>query len=328
MSRRPAPDQLELFPGAAPGRVAACAAPPELEELARRLPPEVHLGGSTWSFPGWAGLVYDRAYPESRLAREGLAAYAAHPLLNAVGLDRTFYAPLRARELAAYARAVPPGFRFVVKAHEDCTLERFPDRPRYGDRRGLANPRFLDPAYATREVVEPYLEGLGEKAGALVFQFPPQDLGGAERFAARLAAFLRALPPEATYATEIRTRGLLGRAYAEALESARACHCLNVHPTMPELPAQAALAGVDEAPALVLRWIVRPGLTYEAATRRFTPFERLVDPDPGTRRAVAALVRRAAARGVAALITVNNLAEGSAPRSIELLARKVVEPEA
>ena len=109
MARRKDHDQLALFafePAPEPERrgVGAAAQSEEVEALGRELPQGICLGGSTWSFPGWAGLVYDRAYPTSKLAREGLAAYARHPLLRAVGVDRTHYAPVEAEELARYRR--------------------------------------------------------------------------------------------------------------------------------------------------------------------------------------------------------------------------------
>lgn len=49
-------------------------------DLGRRLPAQIHLGTSSWSFPGWAGIVYDTVARESQLAKNGLAAYARHPL--------------------------------------------------------------------------------------------------------------------------------------------------------------------------------------------------------------------------------------------------------
>ena len=136
MARRTAEGQLSLFGGgggveglggegdAGGGEVAPPRAPgvgaeeptPEVAELGRLLPPGIHLGGSTWSFPGWEGLVYDRKYGETRLAREGLAAYARHPLLRGVGIDRTHYQPLPAEDFRRYADVVPDGFRFLVKS--------------------------------------------------------------------------------------------------------------------------------------------------------------------------------------------------------------------
>ena len=336
-ARRPDDDeQLGLFGAPAP---AVGAAPPaaEVAELAGRLPPGLFLGGSTWSFPGWAGLVYDRAYPAARLARGGLAAYARHPLLRAVGIDRTHYRPLPAGELARYAAAVPPDFLFLVKAHEVCTLARFPDHARYGAERGRRNPRFLDAAYAAAEVVAPYVEGLGGKGGALLFQFAPQELGPPRRFAARLHAFLETLPRGPRYAVELRNRELLTADYAAALAAAGACHCLNVHPRMPDVRVQAQLAGVGHSPTTaatpttlappatpmtVGRWLLGAGAEYEAASRRFAPFNRLAAPDPGARRALAELAREADA-GRPFLLTVNNNAEGCAPLSILALAREL-----
>jgi uncharacterized protein YecE (DUF72 family) len=330
MARRKETDQLALFPGLAPAPsrsgVGEAAIPEEVAALGAALPPDVFLGGSTWSFPGWAGLVYDRPYSETKLAREGLAAYARHPLLRGVGIDRTHYTPVEAADLAAYAEQVPEGFRFLVKAHEACTLARYPDRPRYGAQRGLENPLFFDPVYAADEVVRPYVEGLGAKGGALLFQLAPQDLGGPERFAAALYAFLSALPRGPVYAVELRNRELVTSDYADALAAAGACHCHNVHPRMPDVRAQAHLAQPTSTrpPLTVVRWLLADGMTYETAGRLYAPFSRIAAPDLAARRAVADLSREAREAGRPFLCTINNNAEGSAPLSVAELAKEIV----
>lgn len=326
MPRAPS-SQLGLFgdpPARAPVAGVAPQPPdPALVALAGQVPPGVFLGGSTWSYPGWAGLVYDREYAESKLAREGLGAYSRHPLLRAIGIDRTHYQPLPAEDFATYAAQVPDDFRFLVKAHEDCTLWRFPDRPRYGARRGQGNPLFLDPAYAAERVVGPTVEGLGAKLGAILFELAPQDLGRPEYFAADLLAFLSELPKEATYAVELRNREMLGPEYAAALAASGACHCYNVHPRMPDLPAQRRI--VPPGPKTVIRWVVGRGLSYEEAGTSFLPFDRLQREDPEERAAIASLVGEAVAEGREAIVTINNTAEGCAPLSVaklvEVLAR-------
>jgi uncharacterized protein YecE (DUF72 family) len=328
-------EQLDLFSTGPPGEageedggeagtVQAAAVPEETAALARALPRSVYLGGSTWSFPGWAGLVYDGVQPQARLARHGLAAYARHPLLRAVGIDRTHYRPLPAGDLARYAAAVPEDFLFLVKAHEACTLARYPDHPRYGAERGLANPLFLDEAYAAQEVVAPYVEGLGERGGALLFQFAPQELGPPERFAAELHRFLTALPRGPLYAVELRNHELLSPDYAAALAGAGACPCLNVYPRMPDLRRQVRATGALRAPIVLVRWLVSPASTYEIASRKFAPFNRLSAPDLEVRRTLAALAHAALRAGRPFLATVNNNAEGSAPLSIVELAREIV----
>jgi uncharacterized protein YecE (DUF72 family) len=221
---------------------------------------------------------------------------------------------------------VPEDFRFLVKAHEACTVSRFPEHDRYGSQRGQTNPLFLDAAYAAEQVVAPYVEGLGEKAGALLFQFSPQALGTPAQFAERLHAFLAALPRGPLYAVEVRNRELLTADYGDALAASGACHCHNVHSRMPDVRAQGHLVGAHRAPATILRWLLGPGMTYEDAGRRYEPFNRLAAPDPTNRRAVADLAREALAAGRPFLCTINNNAEGSAPLSAVELAREILRP--
>jgi uncharacterized protein YecE (DUF72 family) len=240
-----------------------------------------------------------------------------------VGLDRTYYGPLAAEELAVQAAAVPDDFRFLVKAHELCTVARFPMHERYGTQRGQRNDFFLDPGYATDAVVAPVCEGLGGKAGPVLFQFPPQDvagLGGAGRFAERLHGFLSRLPRGPLYAVELRNAALLRPAYLEALRAAGACHCANVHPTMPDVAAQARQAA--DGPALVVRWMLHRGYSYDGARERYAPFDRLVDPDLPAREAIA---HACAESRVPAFVVINNKAEGSAPLSVFELARRIAE---
>src|SRR4051812_12981797 len=142
---------------------------PEVLRVAKRLPKNLHMGTSSLSFPGWAGIVYAEQYKVAVLARHGLRAYAQHPLLNALNIDSTFYRPQTAEQLSQQAAEVAENFRFVVKAYTGLTTA--PDTPR-AQQRGI-EPVFLDPLYAEQTVVLPLLKGLGSKLGAIVFQFSP-----------------------------------------------------------------------------------------------------------------------------------------------------------
>ena len=315
--------QLDLFPQ---DLVPSAPATTEQERLAACLPEALRLGTSSWTFPGWQGIVWGRDVPKRRLAGEGLGAYARHPLLTGVGIDRSFYAPLAAEVYAGYADQVPAGFRFLGKAHEHCTWLRFPAQPRYGALAGQENQRFLDPAYTAREVVEPLRRGLGEHAGPLVFQFPPQ--GGMEpwRFAERLHGFLRALPRDLHYAVEIRSERWLTPDYAKALAENDASHCYTVHPTMPSITEQRrVLDAAGDRAGVVVRWTLGGSQRYEAALERYAPFDRIVDSDPGSRCAIAALCVEALEDGRPAFVTVNNKAEGSAPLSVFALAQAIAD---
>jgi uncharacterized protein YecE (DUF72 family) len=335
----------DLFssPGApaAPRDTPCSRIEPALDGLlanAGEVPPRLHFGTSSWSFPGWRGLVYAGKHSAAALSRHGLAAYALIPMLRSVGIDRTFYAPIETAMYAGYASQVPDDFRFLVKAPGSVTDAV----RRNADGRGQErNPRFLDPGVACETFVGPCLDGLGEKAGPLLFQLPPitRDLyGSPSLFAERIAGFFSALPRQVMgiaplYALELRNPELLTPRLMQALAAQGVRYCIGLHARMPPALRQArALAALDGADAygnwrpcgpLVVRWNLRPGLAYEAARRRYAPFDRLVDEDPQCRGVVAGLVAKALDGGQPVWVIANNKAEGSAPLTLLQLCRAV-----
>ncbi|RNE90543.1 DUF72 domain-containing protein [Marichromatium sp. AB31] len=317
-------EQLDLF--GAP-TAAETVAPAPRSQPEQSLPAGLRLGTSSWSFPGWDGLVYAGAHPSSRLSRHGLGAYAAHPWYRTVGVDSGYHAPLPRARLAGYAEQVPPDFRFLVKAP---ALITDPFERGGGGVPRATNPGFLDPTRATELAVAPFVEGLGSRAGVLLFQFPPLGRALAEqprRFAEALYRFLHRLPQGPCYAVEVRDRGLLTRDLAEALRhgGARPAHAL--HPRLPDLAAQQqCFADLPPGP-VVIRWMLHAGFGYEAARRRYAPFDRLHDPDPASRAAIARLVRAALGAGESVYVIVNNKAEGCAPLSLEALGAEILGGE-
>ncbi|MBB5507228.1 DUF72 domain-containing protein [Paraburkholderia atlantica] len=311
--------------------VLAAPPSPELLALAAQLPPQIHLGTSTWSFPGWSGIVYGDDYSNSKLSREGLSAYGAHPLLKTVSIDRSFYQALTVTEYLRYAQQVPEHFRFIVKA--PMTITDATVRAERGEPVSL-NPCFLNAQMAIDDFVTPCLEGLGAKAGALVFQFSPlpdQMLAQPAVFIERLGEFFGALPrlrEGSCYAVEIRDASLLTPRFIRMLKTAGVRYCVGIHARMPDpLRQAAALALLDGEPAgpLIVRWSLHGGFKYEQAKAKYEPFNRLVDEDPATRASLAELAARYALAGQPVVIAVNNKAEGSAPLSCVKLAEEIVE---
>jgi len=330
-------DQPGLFeqPGAAkrqkpaPGEVRPSWDSPLLQ--APMLPAEIRLGTSSWFFPGWRGLVYDGVHPQTALSKKGLGAYAQIPLLRTVSLDRTFYAPITTVEYARYAAQVPDHFSFVVKAPALVCDAVMRDEQGRGK---VPNPHFLDPAIAAREFVVPCLEGLGAKAGPLVFQVSPLPRGLVEEAALvveRLAAFFLALPKELgrqrpIYALELRNAELLTPRLMRMLGGQGVRYCVGLHDRMPEVERQeTALVALDGGTPgdLVVRWNLHRGFLYQAAKQRYEPFDRLVDEDPESRRILARMAARAFKAGRKVWITANNKAEGSAPLSLLKLAEEI-----
>jgi uncharacterized protein YecE (DUF72 family) len=304
----------------------------ELQAVAASLPRNLHLGTSSWSFPGWRDLVWAGVHGDSTLARSGLSAYARHPMLRTVSLDRAFYRPLTATEYAGYAAQVPDDFRFIVKAPQlVCdALVRAPDGRAMQD-----NPSFLDPVLASREFVGPALEGLGSKIGALVFQLSPLPatrLGRMDLVLEQLAVMLAGLPslravaPRAVVAVEVRDPELLTPAFASVLRAAGATYCVGLHAKMPPISEQLPVLRALWPGPLVCRWSLnaRHGrYGYDAAKDSYQPFDRMVDPDPATREALARVIAGTVGSGWSVYIAINNKAEGSAPLSVIALAQAV-----
>lgn len=259
-------------------------------------------------------MVYDRSIPREILARHGLSAYSRHPLFRAVGVDRSYYEPLSRRQFEAYRSQVPASFRFMVKADRRLTTP--------GD------PLFLDPVWAREQVVGPAREGLGATLGSILLQWspiPPGVVDGPRRFAERLYRFLRDLASPVQVVVELRTPALLTRDYGEALRHGGAVHGYVAHPRMLPLSRQAEVIPPRPGDLLLVRWMLAPGASYEAARDAWAPFHALRAPDPETRSAVARLVLRGLEGGGEAMVIVNNKAEGSSPLSIEGLARHLVQ---
>jgi len=292
---------------------------PEVLRVAKRLPKNLHLGTSSLSFPGWAGIVYAEQYKVSVLARHGLRAYAQHPLLNALNVDSTFYKPPDVELLTQQAAQVPEDFRFVVKAYTGLTTA--PDTPR-AQQRGI-EPVFLDASFAERAVIRPLMKAFGSKLGAVLFQFSPLGYRYTHRpetFVARLGEFLSALPRGPLYTLELRDPEILGPAYEAALAASGAVHCSTVHSRMPPVDTQVTEGGM--AP-LIIRWMLQQGDDYESAGARFAPFDRILAPDKLSRSRISGLVQRALSAQRDVYVLAANNAEGSAPLTLQELAMEV-----
>jgi uncharacterized protein YecE (DUF72 family) len=316
------PAQPDLFgPPPAASEIVRAAEPDEqVVRIAARLPKNLHFGTSSWSFPGWVGIVYAQLYSASMLARYGLPAYARHPLLNAVNLDSTFYKVQTTEQLARYAADVPEHFRFMVKAYAGLTAP--PDSSVALRRR--VEPVFLDARFATRMVVKPLVEALGVKLGALLFQFSPLGPRFTREprvFVARLGEFLAALPAGPTYAVELRDPEFLGSEYEAALRAVGAVHCSSVHSRMP--PVDRQVSSLRHGPVFI-RWMLHPGEDYESAGARYAPFDRLQEPDKLNRDRITGMVHASLSSGRDVHIIAANNAEGSAPLTLLELAKTIV----
>lgn len=348
MAKSSEPNQLSLFGAVAPtgARAVAPAIRDEDASVALSLPSFVRFGTSSWSFPGWANLVWAGRYTESELARGGLSAYAQHPLLRCVSLDRGYYAPVPVTELASYRAELTSAeektplrqrFHLVSKVWEEITTLVVPRHARYGARAGLANPHFLDARRFATEVLSPMHEaGLLDYHGPFLFELTPMPRGAIDErvLIARVSDFISELPSRGAngqplrYAFELRNAELFGPRWLDMLRANGAAHVFNYWTAMPPLNVQLAAARRSSGGSLsrstgfaVARLMLPPFTRYADQKREMSPFDKIVAPQPTMRQDVIALLRAAAEAGCAdAYVLVNNKAEGSAPLTVRALA--------
>src|SRR6476469_11065829 len=213
-------DQLPLFEtdpadAADPSVAAVERVHAEARGIAAQLPDDIRFGTSSWSFPGWKGIVYSGSVTASSIARDGLRQYARHPLLRTVGIDRSYYAPVPIEDLRRYAGQLPDGFRGCAKAPASVTSTTI--GPSGSD---TPNPDFMSVPRLVEELLLPFHVAFENHTGPFILEFPPfgrhSRIAPAE-FLARLDRFLGELPKDFQYAVELRDQRLLTDAYRRIL---------------------------------------------------------------------------------------------------------------
>lgn len=324
--------QTALFPDSEKDVVSAAVPEPAVLELAALLPPHLRLGTSSWHYPGWTGLVWQRDYPAEVLSRHGLPAYAHHPLFSTVCLDRSLYRPLTTAQYAELALQVSDDFRFVVKAPGLVTDALLRDASGRGKQ---INEDFLSPGRTRQDFVEPALAGLGAKLGVLLFQISPLPSSWRKQIPELIARLrvmlmatqdLRERAPDVIVAVEVRDPHWLTPQFTHILRETGTTYGLGLHAKMPPIAEQLPILRALWPGPLVCRWNLNRlhgAFGYEDAQRQYSPYDRIIDPDPETRAILAKVIAGTVGAGQRAYVTLSNKAEGSAPLSVLALAQAV-----
>jgi uncharacterized protein YecE (DUF72 family) len=191
------------------------------------------------------------------------------------------------------------------------------------------NPDYLSAERFIAEMIEPFRRCFARHSGPFVLQFSPPAGGRANdpaAFIEGLDRMLGGLPRECRYAVEVRDRWVLTDAYRSVLLRHGAAHVYNYWSAMPLPGAQARTIAPEEQPFVMVRLLLKPGKWYEDQKQIFAPFDKLREVDDEMRRDVLEIIRRAATGNREAFLLVNNKAEGSAPLTLERLARAIVDP--
>ncbi len=294
----------------------------------------VFIGTSSWKYPGWCGLLYDRSryewrgrFADSRFKRDYLSEYGE--VFKTVCLDAAYYDFPRPEYLEGMAAQAPEDFLFALKVTDAISIKRFSNLPRFGNKAGKTNPNFLNAELFEQKFLGPCRE-IRANIGLLIFEFSrfwPADYQHGRDFISDLETFLARLPRGWPYGIEIRNRTWLQPAYFECLARHGVTHVFNSWEAMPPVGEQMALPGSRTNPAVVAaRFLLKPGRRYEEAVQQFEPYDAVKEELPDARAAGRDLVREglAAAPGRRTFIYVNNRLEGNALMTIQAM----VSPEA
>jgi uncharacterized protein YecE (DUF72 family) len=284
----------------------------------------VYVGTSSWKYPGWCGLVYDEQryitrskFSEAKFNKLCLAEYAE--TYSTVCVDAGYYQFPTESYLAGLCEQVPEGFKFGFKVTDEITIKRFPNLPRFGQRRGLPNPNFLNPEMFRRLFLgacEPHRA----KIGPLIFEFSTfnkHDFEHGRDFVAGLDRFLAELPPGWEYGIELRNKKWLVPDYFAMLRSHRVAHVFNNWTRMPSILEQLAIADSLTAEFTVSRFLLKPGRSYEDAVKTFQPYTEIREANDDARAAFDQVLQESLRETRRGYVYVNNRLEGSAPLTIE-----------
>ncbi len=129
----------------------------------------IRVGIGGWVYEPWRGSFY----PSGLRQKDELAYVGAH--LTATEINATYYSSHKPATFAGWAKAVPDGFQFAVKASRYCT-----------NRKLLAQAGESIAKFTNQGIAE-----LGDRLGPILWQFMPTKRFDADDF----GAFLQLLPP-------------------------------------------------------------------------------------------------------------------------------------
>jgi uncharacterized protein YecE (DUF72 family) len=297
----------------------------DVTRIAAGVPPLIHFGTSSWTYPGWTGLIYDNEYPATGASTRMLGEYARWPLFRTVGIDSFFYRPASLKTLDEYAEVLPPGFPCLSKVWDRITAHTFAN-PREKARWGEANPDWLNAELFQNEVLGPMRERFADHLGPLIFEIQAiakKDKMRPADFAAHLDRFFSQLPTGVPYAVELRNSEFLAPEYFAVLRQYGVAHVFNSWSRMPAIGEQLLLHDAITAPFIVSRALLRPGRTYAEAVDAFAPYDHVQDENPPLRADLVALAKAALELRIPAYLIVNNRAEGCAPLTIAAVAARI-----
>lgn len=174
----------------------------------------IHIGIGGWDFDPWRGTFY----PEGLARTKQLEHLGTR--LNATEVNATYYGSMTPATFAKWAKSVPDGFKFALKASRFCT-----------NRKQLGEAAESIGKFCAQGFTE-----LGDKLGPILWQFAPTKKFDADE----LRAFLMLLPTSRDgialrHALEVRHESFRCREFIALARASQVAIAFADHETYPEI---------------------------------------------------------------------------------------------
>ena len=320
MARKKKEETLSLFADEQPAPPTPAYVQRNAERLRRWASKGILFGSSSWKYPGWTGMVYNRQYPSQRaFEQQCLSEYSE--IFPTVCADFALYDFPSPQKMQLLYDQTADHFTVSLKVTDRITVKRYPKLDRHGSRAGTENPDFLNVSLFEEAFLRP-VEYLKEKRGVIIFEFStfyPASGVTYPAFLEMIDDFLGRLPKGYGYAVELRNREFLTDEYLALLQRHGVAHTLNNWTRMPPILEQIQIGGVITSTFSVARALLKPGRTYQEAVDQFQPYERIQEENPELRTGMVQAVHRCIQEGKKLYAYINNRAEGNSPKTIEAI---------
>ncbi len=281
----------------------------------------LRIGTSSWKYNSWKGLIYD---PDKTYRPEDyLPDYTRS--LNSVEVDQWFYSLFPAgvklpepATVRSYARSVPKGFAFSVKAPNALTLTHYHAPQAGGERGPLGSP---NPGFLSLDLLRRFLDRLaplGPKLGPVMFQFEylnRQKMPSVREFWDRFGEFIDRAPRGFRYALETRNPNYLTPEFFRRLSDLGLGYVGLEGYYLPHLPDVFSRLKPRLKGFCVLR--LHGGSGEDMDRRASAKWNAITAPKGTLLRGVAQIVRSNIKRKVLTYVNISNHLEGSAPLTVK-----------
>lgn len=275
------------------------------------VPPNLHVGTSSWSSPDWCGSFY----PDSVDPGDMIRVYSEK--LRTVEVDSTWYRTPSRKTVESWKAKTPAGFIFSAKV------------PRV-----ISHDKYLEGCEAELNEFISVISGLGSRLGPMILQFPyvakgkdPREYRTGEDFVRRLKRFLPLLPAGFQWGIEVRNPLWVQPPLLDLLRSRGISLVFIDYYTMDPLPVLAARDGVFTSSFVYVRFLGHRKemdaavKQAQAAGVRKRPFESILLDRTRQMRAWIPPLKAVLAKAFQVYVYFNNHYAGYAPGSVELFGR-------